>query len=546
MRDIEFNLIDEPWIRVITPNCQMREVGLREALIYAHEYRDLGGEMAAQDVAVLRLLIAIVHTVISRAAEVEDDNGDGTEDEEISSVLQDCFKPLWSSGRFPEQQISDYLDKWHERFWLFHPDRPFYQVASITKGTWCDAAKLNGTASESGNKLRMFSMLANEGKVSMSYAEAARWLLFINGFDDCAAKQVDKSHGLRQMPIAWLGKLGLVIAIGENLFETIMLNMRMLNYGGMPWEYDRPVWEMSEVRSGERVTVNMPENLAELFTLQSRRILLKREAARVTGYLLQGGDVLDDNGALDEPMTLWAKQIDKETNVSVMRPLLHERARQIWREFGSMVEYDSDNKRPGVVAWVDILHRCRILNKRNVTFRIVCMRYDSKLSSSITDSFSDALSFHADLLNEVGKYWQMEVSRQIKKVESVAKAVQTLVIHIGVAAGRLKGTESLNEQAAFARLVTERFFDSIDQPFRDWLYSLEPAQDVEQRSMLISQWQKIARNIALSLGQQLVVDAGDVAFMGREVKIKIKRYYSTPNAFGEFKLAVIRQYPYHG
>ena len=56
MKEIEFNLLDEKWIRVLTPACAVEEVSLTDALVHAHEYTDLAGELPTQDAAVLRLL----------------------------------------------------------------------------------------------------------------------------------------------------------------------------------------------------------------------------------------------------------------------------------------------------------------------------------------------------------------------------------------------------------------------------------------------------------------------------------------------------------
>ena len=69
MREKEFNLLEEPWIRVRSPDCAVREVSLTDALLHAHEVTDLAGELPAQDAAVLRLLLAVLHTVFSRVDE---------------------------------------------------------------------------------------------------------------------------------------------------------------------------------------------------------------------------------------------------------------------------------------------------------------------------------------------------------------------------------------------------------------------------------------------------------------------------------------------
>ena len=55
MKKIEFNLLEEPWIRVRTPDCALQKVSLTDALLHAHEYAGLAGELPTQDVAVLRL-----------------------------------------------------------------------------------------------------------------------------------------------------------------------------------------------------------------------------------------------------------------------------------------------------------------------------------------------------------------------------------------------------------------------------------------------------------------------------------------------------------
>lgn len=129
---------------------------------------------------------------------------------------------MWTLGHLPEKPIYDYLESYRERFWLFHPTRPFWQVPTAAIGTQYTAAKLNGELSESSNKVRLFPVRTGEDKSTVSYAEAARWLLYVNGFDDTSAKP--KGKGLPSTGAGWLGKLGLITAKGDNLFETLMLN----------------------------------------------------------------------------------------------------------------------------------------------------------------------------------------------------------------------------------------------------------------------------------------------------------------------------------
>ena len=58
MAEPEFNLLEEPWIRVMTKDHKIKELSLTDTLIYSHEYVGLAGELEAQNVAVLRLCLA--------------------------------------------------------------------------------------------------------------------------------------------------------------------------------------------------------------------------------------------------------------------------------------------------------------------------------------------------------------------------------------------------------------------------------------------------------------------------------------------------------
>ena len=538
MSETAFNLADEPWIRVMLPDCTMKEVSMMEALIGAHHYKGLAGEMEAQNVALLRLLIAMVHTVFTRVN--LEGNDDPVEDEKTALTR---WTALMGNGSFPEQPVRDYLAKWHERFWLLHPEWPFYQVPGAKNGTVNTAAKLNGEVSESNNKARLFSFLTGNGRQTMSYAEGARWLLFLNGFDDCAAKQKDKSTGSRSMTIAWLGKLGLVTAVGHTLFETILLNMVMLADSTRElWENDDlPVWELDKPCAEERRTIPMPSDLAGLMTLQSRRIMLIPEGDEIQKYGILGGDAFSEQNALDEPMTLWRHIEDKKAGTVFFIPRRHDRAKQIWRDFGALVNDSEKERRPGVVSWCQLLQQKGFINaKRMITFRFTCVRYDSSQSSSITDSFTDAISFHADLLIEQDKTWLQEINGQVHLIEEAAGALGDLAINLAKACGQREG-----DLQAASQQAKEQYYLAVDLPFRDWLRSLNSDQGTEERRDLIIEWQRTAKRTALNIGMQLVEEKGDIAFVGRMVTDAKKiRHYSSPEAYQWFKYNIGAIYPF--
>ena len=290
MNEKEFNLIDEPWIRVMENDCEIKEVSLMDAIVNAHRYKALGGEIPTQDIAVMRVILAVLHTVFSRY----DENGEQSELDEDEYEAESRWKALWEKGCFPENAVREYLEEWHERFWLFHSERPFFQVAGMKSGTDYYSSKLNGEVSESSNKIRIFSAYSGKAKNELTYSQAARWLLYLNAYDDTSSKPTKEGKAkaggkLPSVGAGWLGKLGLIFNVGNNLFETLMLNLVAVN-GSDIQVNQNPLWEHEEISSDERTEIPFQDNLAELYTMQSRRISLIRRGSAVVGYKLIGGD----------------------------------------------------------------------------------------------------------------------------------------------------------------------------------------------------------------------------------------------------------------
>lgn len=533
--DREFNLLDEPWIRVMLPNFTQKELSLTDVLLKAHEIRDLAGELPTQDTAVLRLLLAVLHTVFFRC----DENSEDFEIEEPDEALR-RWGALWNEGSFPEIPVRRYLEEQRDRFWLFDPERPFFQVPGI-KGTDYAAAKLNGALSESNNKTRLFPSCAGEGKAALSYAEAARWLLFINGYDDSSGKptsankssaeqqpaaNVSKNDKNEKLGTGWLGKIGPVYAVGENLFETLMFNLVFLRDRYSCWKESKPVWEREKPKAGERTEIPLPDNQPELLTLQSRRLLLKREGGAVTGYTLLGGDFFQREHALAEQMTVWKTVTDKRGKITGYQPKMHDKSRQMWRDFAAFAAQGEGKKRPGVVEWAAVLKEGGLLpDDRLLRLRITGVQYGDK-NSSIADEFSDSLEFNAGLLTEAGDVWQELALIEIELCGNVAWIVGNLADDLEKASG---GGGSAADRAM------EQFYYRLDVPFREWLRTLDPGQGTPARDERRKAWRSKVKTIAAALGREYLAQAGEAAFAGRTLTEDGKeRRYSAPEAFNFF------------
>lgn len=63
MEEREFHLCRESWIYVMEQDYQVKEVTLIDALVNADKYRGLAGETETQNIAIIRFLLAVLHTV---------------------------------------------------------------------------------------------------------------------------------------------------------------------------------------------------------------------------------------------------------------------------------------------------------------------------------------------------------------------------------------------------------------------------------------------------------------------------------------------------
>ena len=529
----EFNLLREPWIVVMKDDGTLEEVGLIEVFERAHEFRALAGELPTQDIAMMRLLLAILHSVYGRFDPQGNfrplyDDGDA---QVIPDDAFDRWKAIWDEGRFSQPILRQYLERYEDRFWLFHPERPFYQVPGLDKATDYTAAKLNGELAESNNKLRLFSSRSGVAKSSLTYAEAARWLLYVNGYDDTSGKPKGKSKGekLPSPGAGWLGKLGLVVAVGQNLFETLMLNLTLLQDGAKLWEPGEPIWELDHVRDMERCKIPLPRNPAELLTLQSRRLLLHREGDRVVRYSLLGGDFFPEENAFVEQMTVWRRSTNRKKGPEEFKPRRHDPSRQIWRDFAALF-VSREWRLPGVVSWMKQLKYRKLVDRPLFRFQIAAVKYGDK-DFFIDDVFSDGIAFHADLMNEdkLGEAWIGRILDEIETTDLLVRQVGLLAQHIARAEGESDGARLRD----IAGEVREQAYFRLDRPFRRWLEAIEPARDKPEE--VSARWWEQAQRIVREVGRELVENCGPQAYIERVViDNKQEHRYSVPQAYNQF------------
>ena len=222
--------------------------GLREVLGNAHLVCEIEGDTPLVSAALHRLLIAIVHRNVV-----------------IDSV--DAWAALWEAEGLDMHAFNEYFRQWERRFDLFDPVCPFYQVSSLDRNSSTSSARL---LFHQANNATLFRHIREDRPPALAPGEAARLLVGLMAFDFGGTKTGGSAQA------APLNRGAVVLAKGQNLFETLALNLCRYAPGeGEPWDFDGKrdllAWER------EAVTVKderRPDGYLDLLTWQSRRILL--------------------------------------------------------------------------------------------------------------------------------------------------------------------------------------------------------------------------------------------------------------------------------
>jgi CRISPR system Cascade subunit CasA len=508
-----FDLTQQRWLHVQRLDGSEDELSLREVFAQADSLRRLVGDVPSQELALLRLLMAILHDAVDGPADIAD------------------WQELWDDG-LPIERITGYLDRHRGRFDLLHPSLPFYQTAELrtAKG---EVNTLDRIVADVPNGLPFFTM-RGRGVDRLTFAEAARWLVHAHAFDTSGIKTGvvgdSRAKGGRAYPqgVAWAGNLGGVFAEGETLRDTLLLNLVAFDTDNLRIKPDQdlPAWRRPPGKPGQADPLELsrrPAGVRDLYTWQSRRVRLFHDGEAVTGVILTYGDPLDPyNKHQHEPMTAWRRspaQEKKRGLAQVYLPREHDVSRSAWRGLGALVagrvagaEQRGEAAhivRPRILDWIARLTiESDLPSTYLIRARLIGARYGTQ-QSVIDEIIDDVVTMPVVLLHA------RDQRLGVAAIDAVADA-EAAVTALGDLAGDLAraGGDDPEPRKEAAR---HQAFATLDGAFRTWLAAIRPDHDARK---LRAAWQREAYDIVSRLGNELLRAAGDAAWEGRVIETR--------------------------
>lgn len=553
----KFNLIEEPWIAVLDSDSgERKEVSLLNLFENAEKYKCLAGEMEVQNFAVMRMILAIIHTVFSRfdvdgntlpgiavddryiqTKPVDDDDID----DYIEAIRQNWFE-LYSSNKFPGI-ITEYLEKQKDRFFLFDNENPFYQVnaeemkvctekCTKPRPTTISGRNLNRTISESGNTRAMFSPLIEESDKStakdiMTEAELARWLITYQGYSGNS----EKAKLMENPSYGWLYNIGGIYLKGKDLFETLILNyIPVISIDGFVGHIQKPCWEKSGSENVDRICNEaFIDNYAELYTNWSRALFLDpgtdmSEPVVVDSIKLPR--IAQSNKFL-EPMTIWRYQ-DSKTGESRFVPQKHEAKKSLWRSFGavaipSSVSDEKKNMRPIIFDQYELLVEAD--GSRWTDIAGVSLIDNGDPTSRVpVDEACDSFQINDLVLtDENAGGWVMRISDTVDVTKNAISEYERFLKKIL----EIRNVKKENVKV-IADQETEKIYSQIDLDFKNWLASIELGDSKEEK---IKSWDLYLKRILKAKAERCFENCSERDLKGVKINGKEKNIATEYNNF---------------
>lgn len=278
---MSFNVLDEPWIPVVTLNGTKELLGIRETLRRASELKEISAVSPLEEFSIYRFLSVFLM--------------DALRPKRVSAI-----KKLLKNGQFEMEQIEEYISLCEDEgvsFDLFDEKRPFMQSAYVKE--WDKEPKpisVIDCFQPSGNNHLHFEHGASE-KQSVTIDKAARLVLTLQQF--CTAAAQGYPSGVNASPPYF----GVVKA--ETLFATLVHALLPMQTIEIPFDEPPVIW-----RSGKDVTSKLAVGQTSwlrgmLFPARRVCLILPKANEEITAVYLSQGENFVNKETWTDPFVTY-------------------------------------------------------------------------------------------------------------------------------------------------------------------------------------------------------------------------------------------------
>ncbi|WP_338874727.1 type I-E CRISPR-associated protein Cse1/CasA [Spirosoma sp. SC4-14] len=383
-----YNLLDEPWLPVrwrggrYAGTAPPSAVGLREALIRAHDIAELATDNPLETISLNRLLAALVASALPELANETD-----------------WFK-AWDAGQFDANRVDDYLRQYSTHFDLLSPVRPFFGHPQTDAKEISPLSRLQHAAT-SGNNALLFSHDLDSVSQTMTFAEVARALVASQAFavSGGAAKPFYYSHGpLISKAIFWIrGRKDTDFC----LFRTLLLNLSPTEkvWGNPRHGQGLATWVADTAPAP--LQNRQVAGISDLFTFQSRRFqLVVSDLSIVTGVRCNQGSTM--NLLFHDPYLAYRKTDNGPT------PLRLSLSRALWRDsIIYMMSSSSNDHPPRTFEWLSdpsTLVELDLTTDTPFLVDVFGLINDDTQAGKIHMWRQERVTIYPSIINEVGRW----------------------------------------------------------------------------------------------------------------------------------------------
>lgn len=405
MKENRFNLVDEPWI----PLNESGLASLRD--IFSRKKTASLSGTPVRKIALLKFLLAIAQAACTPETEKE------WEKLEAADVASACLA---------------YLEKWHDAFWLFG-EKPFLQMPEIAKATVMpfgalDPEKATGNTTVLTDQQRITLFSDSEKALLlvqlMGFATGGKKtdnsLVLTPGYKGKSNEKGKPSTGKAGPALGFLGFLHSFL-LGSSLQETIWLNLMSRQVidemkvftegvGVAPWE---------KMPAGEDCPV--ARSLRQ--SLMGRLIPLSRFC-----YLAEGGIHYSEgiaHGGYKEGIV--DPSVSVSVNGKVSKAIWTDPEKRPWRFLPAMLSFLGEEGIGERFSCPQIrmgITRARLKDLPAVFFWSGGLRVSSNAGEQYASGTDDYVDSQFELeCQEIGKPWFMSFSREMGKLEELAKSL---------------------------------------------------------------------------------------------------------------------------